>query len=82
MNADVNGDPRAVIKVRELLEALQEHATDGRRMTSTQVSAAIALLKKVLPDLPGSAGTAEDAPVKTHEEALKELDEAPPANDS
>ena len=46
-------------------------------MSATQVSAAIALLKKVLPDLPGSiaAALAENTEaLKAHEEALQELE--------
>lgn len=62
------------IDVVALVEALQMHALGEKKMAATQVSAAIALLKKVLPDLPGSVGAGEENKIKTHEEALKELD--------
>ena len=60
-----------------LISALQAHALNQNKMTATQVSAAIALLKKVLPDLPGSiaAALAENTKaLKSHEEALRELE--------
>ena len=65
------------IGVDQLINALQEHALGKNKMTATQVSAAIALLKKVLPDLPGSVAAALEANTKalrSHEEALRELE--------
>jgi hypothetical protein len=65
------------IDAAKLMEALQEHALGESKMTATQVSAAIALLKKVLPDLPGSvaAALAENTQaLRSHEEALRELE--------
>ena len=65
------------IDVDQLIDALQAHALGANKMTATQVSAAIALLKKVLPDLPGSiaAALAENTKaLKSHEEALRELE--------
>jgi len=65
------------INVAGLIRALQQHALGENDMSSTQVSAAIALLKKVVPDLPGSVATAlaenTDA-LRSHEEALRELE--------
>jgi hypothetical protein len=65
------------INVAGLIDALQEHALGKNKMTTTQVSAAIALLKKVVPDLPGSVAAAladnTDA-LRAHEEALRELE--------
>jgi hypothetical protein len=65
------------IDVATLVEALQGHALGFTEMTSTQVNAAIALLKKALPDLPASvaAALAENTKaLKSHEEALRELE--------
>lgn len=42
---------RDKIKNSNILNALVEHAEGNREMTSTQVTAGIALLKKVLPDM-------------------------------
>ena len=67
-------DPRVNIDIPALLGALQDHALGGEKMTTTQVSAAIALLKKVLPDLPAPVRRAEDKAVLSHEEALQELE--------
>ena len=68
-------DPRDGIDIPALIEALQEHALGGKKMTATQVSAAIALLKKVLPDLPAPVRKlAEDKTLQAHEEALQELE--------
>ena len=69
-------DPRGLINVRALVEALENHALGGDKMSATQVSAAIALLKKTLPDLPGPKrrpAAEDDKNPKAHEEALKEL---------
>ena len=65
-------DLRGDIDVPALIGALQSHALGGKKMTSTQVAAAIALLKKALPDLPNKP--AADKKIKTHEEALQELE--------
>jgi hypothetical protein len=72
MIGNETAEPRG-INVARLIDALQKHALGEGDMTSTQVSAAIALLKKVLPDLPGAASKLlEDD--KAHEEALRELE--------
>jgi hypothetical protein len=42
---------RVKIQNSNILTCLIEHVTQGRDMSATQVSAGIALLKKVLPDL-------------------------------
>jgi len=65
------------IDTAKLIEALQAHALGETKMTTTQVSAAIALLKKVMPDLPGSAAATlkeNTQALKSHEEALRELE--------
>lgn len=66
---------RDKINVIALIEALERHVLGETEMTSTQVSAALALLKKTLPDMadPARLGLAptEDS---RHEDALKELE--------
>ena len=42
---------RDKIKNSNILNALMEHVEGNREMSSTQVTAGIALLKKVMPDL-------------------------------
>jgi hypothetical protein len=42
---------RERIKAGELIEALTEHALGLRKMTTSQVTAALGLIKKRLPDL-------------------------------
>lgn len=66
-------DIRQQIDVVALIEALEDHVIRGVEMTSTQVNAALALLKKILPDLRGMA-TAEDERELSHEEALEALE--------
>ena len=69
-------DLRKGIDLPALLAALQAHALGEEKMTATQVNAAIALLKKVLPDLPAPARRApeDNGKQKTHEEALQHLE--------
>jgi len=63
---------RGKINVLALIEALEQHVIGGKKMSATQVSAALALLKKTMPDLtkPLSDKTAS----KTHEDALEDLE--------
>jgi hypothetical protein len=42
---------RSKIKVSQILNALEEHVMGKRDMQQTQVTAAVALLRKVMPDL-------------------------------
>jgi hypothetical protein len=67
---------RESIDAEELIRALRNHALgeEKKKMSATQVSAAIALLKKKLPDLPGSAGASIDEAMLAHEAALRELE--------
>jgi hypothetical protein len=60
------------INVLALIEALEQHVLGEKEMTATQVSAALALLKKTLPDMvdPLRKGAAKSG----HEDALKELE--------
>ncbi len=47
----MSADHRAKIQNSNILNALIEHAEGKREMSSTQVTAALGLLKKALPDL-------------------------------
>jgi len=65
---------RHCIDVLGLLDVLERHALGEIKMTATQVSAALALLKKVMPDLPTSAAKVKEEEKEiSHEEALMEL---------
>ena len=50
-NFMLTDDHRVKIKNSNILKCLIEHVTEGRDMSSTQVTAGIALLRKVMPDL-------------------------------
>ena len=56
-------NPRGKIDVAAIISALEAHVIGGEKMTATQVSAAIALLR--------NSFAAEDTP---HENALDELE--------
>lgn len=47
----MSNEHRLKIQKSNVLNALISHVVDGREMTSSQVTAGIALLKKCLPDL-------------------------------
>jgi hypothetical protein len=67
---------REKIHVQDLIVALEAHVLGQSKMTATQVSAALALLRKTLPDLlcvPVQKLMKIEA-LKTHEEVLEELD--------
>ena len=51
---------RIKIQNSQILNALVEHVEGKREMSSSQVTAGIALLKKVLPDLSSVEHTGED----------------------
>jgi hypothetical protein len=70
-------DLRAEINVLALIEALEQHVLGAKKMKATQVRAALALLKKTLPDLTeasarGGVRTEKDS--THHEDALLELE--------
>lgn len=74
-------DPRKTIKVRAIIDALEQHVLGEKKMTATQVGAALALLKKTLPDMTaqgaGSGGGQNDAlkrEIAAHEDALGALE--------
>lgn len=73
---------RRCIDAVALIEALERHIIHGAEMTTTQVNAALALLKKTLPDMqagkPPCAGAKDGGANRdktlSHEEALKLLE--------
>ncbi|MBI1215666.1 MAG: hypothetical protein GC185_07600 [Alphaproteobacteria bacterium] len=67
-------DLRETINVLAIIEALEQHVLGEKEMSSTQVSAALALLKKTLPDIaePKRGNAAE--PATAHEDALSGLE--------
>jgi hypothetical protein len=67
--------PPRKINAHALIEALEQHVLGEKEMTATQVSAALALLKKTLPDVTASPrSTTTKKPAPRHEDALKELE--------
>ena len=67
----MSDEHRSKIANSQILNALVEHAEGRREMSSTQVSAALGLLRKVMPDLAATelSGTIGLA----HEDALAAL---------
>jgi hypothetical protein len=63
------------IRAIQLIRALERHALKGEAMKPTQVTAALALLKKVLPDL--ASQDADEADASPQEAALRELMSGP-----
>jgi len=47
----MSDEHRSKIKAAQILNALQEHVLDKRKMGATQVAAGLGLLRKVMPDL-------------------------------
>ena len=70
------GNLRAAINVRALIEALEQHVLGQKEMTPSQVTAALALLKKTLPDMVEAKKTGMETPLATitHEDALSGLE--------
>lgn len=65
---------KAKIQASQLVNFLQNHVLTGNDVKKTQITAAIALLKKVLPDLATVDGTMNVT--HTHEEVLTEIETA------
>jgi hypothetical protein len=69
--------PRGAIRARKLIKLLESHALGETKMTPSQVSVALALLKiaeaekKIAAAQSGKKGGKEDG--KAHEDALSEL---------
>ncbi len=64
---------RVKIQNSNILNALIEHAEGKREMSSTQVTAGLGLLKKVMPDL--ASMELSGNVTLSHEDALSELDD-------
>lgn len=71
-------DLRAQINVLALIDALEQHVLGKKKMKATQVRAALALLKKTMPDLTEASnrkgGKGENGGGTHHEDALLELE--------
>lgn len=65
---------KAKIKASQLVNFLQNHVLTGNDVKKTQITAAVALLKKVLPDLATVDGTMNVT--HRHEDVLTELEAA------
>lgn len=69
---------REQIAALEIIRALEAYVLGKKKMSATQVTAALALLRKRMPDLmrrvvsPKASG--KKAPQNSHEDALKELE--------
>jgi len=68
----MSSEHRVKIQNSNILNALIEHVEGKRDMSSTQVTGAIALLRKVMPDL--SSATLDANVSMSHEDALDELE--------
>ena len=59
-------NPAAVERIRDriksdrIIKALEDHVLEGAEMSKTQVSAAVALLRKTVPDLSSAELTGKD----------------------
>jgi hypothetical protein len=68
----MSNEHRAKIQNSNILNALIEHAQGEREMSSTQVTAALGLLKKALPDLQSvEIGSDPDKPMRMTFEWMK-----------
>lgn len=66
-------ETRAKIQSSQLINFLQNHVLNGGEVKKTQITAAVALLKKTLPDLQSIEGGL-DLHHHKHEQALDELE--------
>ncbi len=69
--------PRERINVEAIIDALEKHVMGAQEMSATQVSAALALLKKTLPDIADNTRKTDATPIITalsHEDALSALE--------
>lgn len=57
---------REKIRASQLVNALEEHVLGKRKMASTQVTAALGLLKKCVPDLSNVEHTGKDGDAILH----------------
>ena len=63
----MSDEHRVKIQNSNILNALIEHVEGARDMSGTQVTAGIALMRKVLPDLQAMTIEGGDKPIKTEE---------------
>jgi hypothetical protein len=73
LNAKHSDEVRSKIQTSQLINVLQDHVLNGTDIKKTQVSAAIALLRKTIPDLQSIEGSM-DLHHHKHEEALNDLE--------
>jgi hypothetical protein len=64
---------RVKIQNSNILNALIEHTCGEREMSSTQVTAGIALLRKVLPDLATTTIEGGEEPIRTLSEVVHKI---------
>lgn len=75
INRKMNDVVRDRIQTQKLVTFLEDHVFTGKEVKKTQVSAAVALLRKVLPDLQSIEGQMDLTHIK-HEEALRHMETA------
>lgn len=72
-------NPAAVERIRErikadrIIDSLEDHVLNGKEMTSTQVTAALGLLKKRVPDLSAVEHSGEIETSRSLADVLKSL---------
>lgn len=66
-------DIREKIRGSQLINFVQDHVLNDRTASKSQITAALGLLKKILPDLQAVEGTMNVT--LTHEDALRAIDE-------
>jgi len=64
---------REKIRASQLVNALENHVLGKRKMASTQVTAALGLLKKCVPDLSRSEVTGKDGDAIQFEKVVREV---------
>ena len=73
LNLKHQADVRTKIQSSQLINVLQEHVFNGRELTKSQVSAAVALLRKTVPDLSQVQGTIASVNLQASELSDAEL---------
>jgi hypothetical protein len=58
-NVQLSAEHRSKIKASLIINALQEHTLGSRKMSQTQITAGVALLRKCLPDLNSTSVTGD-----------------------
>ena len=73
LNLKQQADVRAKIQASQLVNVLQQHIFEGRDLKKSQVSAAIALLRKTVPDLSQVQGVMTNVNVNASDVSDAEL---------